>query len=148
VKPDGVQLPGVRIGDLPAQSFEFLQHPGPSQQVLIDAPGKGVQLGAIEGSVVADPAAHLSVDLSCDSGQVRPTATVDTTINPTSTTPRRTQPPKSSHNVRQSPNLSPLADTWTPSSHSCTTDATPGSHPPRSYTANCGSAAATRDWTR
>ena len=73
VSSDGVQ-PLVRLGDLPAQSFELLH--GPSQQVLIDTPCQGIQLGAVEGSVVADPAAQLRIDFGGESGQVRSAATV------------------------------------------------------------------------
>jgi hypothetical protein len=45
--------------------------------MLIDAPCKGVQLGAVEGSVVVDPAPHLRVDVLGEAGQGRPTATVE-----------------------------------------------------------------------
>src|SRR5205814_2484190 len=38
--------------------------------MLIDAKSKEVQLGAIEGSVIADPAAHLRVYLPGETGQV------------------------------------------------------------------------------
>ena len=45
--------------------------PGPSNEMLVDAPGEEVQLGAIEGSVVAEPATHLRIDFRRDAGQVR-----------------------------------------------------------------------------
>jgi hypothetical protein len=36
-----------------------------------------VQLGAVEGPVVAGPASHLRIDLHSESGQVRPAPTVE-----------------------------------------------------------------------
>src|SRR5919106_2081712 len=71
---DSVQ-PLPRPGWFAPQSFEFLH--GPPEQVLIDAPCKEVQLGAIEGPVVVDPAPHLRIDLLGEPGQVRATATVE-----------------------------------------------------------------------
>ncbi len=67
--------PGACLSSLTPQSFELL--PGPSKEMLIDVLGEGVQLGAVEGSVVADPAACPRVDLLGEAGQVRPTATVE-----------------------------------------------------------------------
>ena len=58
---------------LPAQSFELVHRP--SNEVLVDAPCEGVQLGAVEGPVIADPAPHLRVDLLGETGQIRPAAT-------------------------------------------------------------------------
>src|SRR5450759_1185330 len=58
---------------LPSQSLE-LPH-GPSDQVLVDARCNGVQLGAVERSVVVDPAPHLRIDLLGEIGQVRSAAT-------------------------------------------------------------------------
>ncbi len=57
------------------QGFELLH--GPSQQMLIDVPCQGVKLGAVEDSVVADPASDHRVDLLGEAGQVRPAATVE-----------------------------------------------------------------------
>src|SRR6516164_1751527 len=45
--------------------------------MLVDVPCDGVQLGAVEGPVIADPAAHLRVDLLGEAGQIRPTATIE-----------------------------------------------------------------------
>ena len=59
--------PGPSLGSFPAQSFEFLH--GPSNEMLVDVPCKGVQLGAVEGPVIADPAPHLRVDLLGEAGQ-------------------------------------------------------------------------------
>lgn len=58
-----------------SESFELLH--GPSNDVLVDARSDGVQLGAIEGPVVVDPASHLGIDLLGEPGQVRATATVE-----------------------------------------------------------------------
>src|SRR5665213_2162211 len=54
------------------QSLE-LTH-GPSDEMLIDAPCKEVQLGAVEGPVIADPASDPRIDLLGEAGQVRSTA--------------------------------------------------------------------------
>jgi hypothetical protein len=58
-----------------SESFELLH--GPSDDVFVDARRDGVQLGAVEGPVVVDPASHLGVDLPGEAGQVRSTATVE-----------------------------------------------------------------------
>lgn len=42
----------------------------PSDQVLVDALCEGVQFGAVEGSVITDPASHLGVDVPSEVGQV------------------------------------------------------------------------------
>ncbi len=57
------------------QSLEFLH--GPSDQVLVDAPCDEMQLGAVEGPVVADPASDLGVDVPGDAGKVLVTAPVE-----------------------------------------------------------------------
>ncbi len=49
----------------------------PSDQVLVDAPCDEMQAGAVERSVVPDPASYLGVDLPGEVGQVRVTATVE-----------------------------------------------------------------------
>ena len=67
--------PGPSPGSFPAQSFEFLH--GPSNEMLVDTPCEGVQLGAVEDPVIADPASHLRVDLLGEAGQIRPTATIE-----------------------------------------------------------------------
>ena len=45
--------------------------------MLVDAPGQGVQHGAVEGPVVVDPASHLGIDSLGEAGQVRAAATVE-----------------------------------------------------------------------
>ena len=60
---------------LPFQSLEFPH--GPPDQVLVDALCDGVQLGAIEGPVVVDPASDLGIDGPGETRQVRETATVE-----------------------------------------------------------------------
>src|SRR5664279_1386468 len=55
-----------------AQSFELVHRP--SNEVLVDAVREGVQLGAVEGPVIAEPVAYLRVDLLSEAGQVRPAA--------------------------------------------------------------------------
>ena len=54
---------------LPSQSLE-LPH-GPSDQMLVDARCDGIQLGAVEGPVVVDPASDLGIDVPGEAGQVR-----------------------------------------------------------------------------
>jgi len=73
----GLDDPFARVGltVLRAQSFEFLH--GPSNEMLVDTPCEGVQLGAVEDPAIADPAAHLRVDLLREAGQIRPTATIE-----------------------------------------------------------------------
>jgi len=58
-----------------SESFELLHCP--SDEVFVDARRDGVQLGAVEGPVVVDPAAHLGIDLPGEAGQVRAAATVE-----------------------------------------------------------------------
>ena len=74
VLTNGIQ-PFPRPDWFAPQSLELLH--GPSNDVLVDAQCKGIQLGAIEGSVVADPASNLRVDFLSETGQVRATATVE-----------------------------------------------------------------------
>ena len=69
---DGVE-PGPGLGWSVLPPFE-LSH-GPPNEVLIDAPCQEVQLGAIEGPVVVDPASDLRIDILSEPGQVRATAT-------------------------------------------------------------------------
>src|SRR5262249_22742400 len=64
--------PGHRFGVLAPEPFEFVH--GPPDEVLVDAPCQEAQLGAVEGSVVVDPASHLGVDRLGEAGQVRATA--------------------------------------------------------------------------
>src|SRR5262249_23250269 len=67
--------PGHRFGVLAPESLELVH--GPPGEVLVDAPCEEEQLGAVEGSVIVDPAAHLGVDFLSEAGQVRATATVE-----------------------------------------------------------------------
>lgn len=46
--------PGHRFGVLAAESLELVH--GPPGEVLVDAPCQETQLGAVEGSVIVDPA--------------------------------------------------------------------------------------------
>ena len=50
--------PSSGLGRFVPQSFELLH--SPSDQVLVDAQCQGVQLGAIEGPIVVDPASDLN----------------------------------------------------------------------------------------
>jgi hypothetical protein len=61
---------------LAPQSLELLHCP--SNKILVDA--VRVQLGAIEGSVVVDPAPHLRIELLRESGEVRAAATVEVPV--------------------------------------------------------------------
>ncbi len=61
--------PGSCLPELASLSFEFLHDP--SNDVLVDAPGNEVQLGAVEGPVVADPALS-PADLSPQRGRTGP----------------------------------------------------------------------------
>jgi hypothetical protein len=61
-----------------SQSFELLH--GPSNEMLVDAPRYGVQLGAVERSVVVDPAANLSIDAPGKARQIRSAATVEVPV--------------------------------------------------------------------
>lgn len=63
--------PGPRLGGTVLQSLEFLHCP--SNEVFVDAPCEEVQLGAVEGPVIVDPASDLRIDLLSEAGQVRPT---------------------------------------------------------------------------
>jgi hypothetical protein len=67
------------------QSFELPHRP--SNQMLVDAQCDGIQLGAIEGSVIVDPAPHLGVDAQGESGQVSTCATFEVPIPPRSLIP-------------------------------------------------------------
>ena len=67
--------PSPCFGGLASQSFVFLH--GPSDDVLVDAFCDGVQPGAVEGSVVVDPASDPGVDGLGESGQIRSAATVE-----------------------------------------------------------------------
>ena len=51
-----------------AEPLELVR--GPASQVLVDTPCEEAQLGAVEGSVIVDPAPHDRVDLPGDAGQV------------------------------------------------------------------------------
>src|SRR5260370_20633755 len=68
---DSVQ-PGPGLLGPAAQSLVLLH--GPPHQVLVDARCDGIQPGAVEGSVVADPASHLGIDVLGEARQVRGTA--------------------------------------------------------------------------
>jgi hypothetical protein len=68
--PCGIEPAPRPVGPSP-ESFELLHDP--SDEVLVDARCDGVQLGAIEGPVVVDPASHLGIDPLGEAGQVRPT---------------------------------------------------------------------------
>ena len=70
--------PGHRFGVLAAESLELVH--GPPGEVLVDAPCEEEQLGAVEGSVIADPAPDLGVDLPGETGQVRATAAVEVPV--------------------------------------------------------------------
>ena len=70
----GVQ-PYPRSVQVASQSFELLH--GPPHEMLVDAPGKGVQPRAVEAPVVVDPASHLRVDGLSEARQVRPAATIE-----------------------------------------------------------------------
>src|SRR5260370_26395634 len=50
---------------------------GEAGEVLVDSPCEEAPLGAVEGSVVVDPAPDLRVDRLSETGQVRATATVE-----------------------------------------------------------------------
>ena len=70
--------PSPRFGGLASQSFELLHRP--SNDVFVDAHCDRGQLGAVEGSVVVDPASDLGVDGPGESGQVRSAATVEVPV--------------------------------------------------------------------
>src|SRR5271169_2233654 len=71
---DSVQ-PGPGLLGPAAQSLVLLH--GPPDQVLVDARCDGIQPGAVEGSVVADPASYLGIDVLGEARQVRGTAAVE-----------------------------------------------------------------------
>lgn len=58
-----------------SESFELLHCP--SDEVFIDARRDGVQLGAVKGPVIVDPASDLGIDLPGEAVQVRSTAAVE-----------------------------------------------------------------------
>src|SRR5260221_13285169 len=60
--------PGHRFGVLAPETLEFLH--GPAGEMLVDAPSEEAQLGAVEGSVIVDPAPDLRIDLPGEAGQV------------------------------------------------------------------------------
>ena len=53
--------PGERPGGVSPESFVFLH--GPPDDVLVDAPCEEAQLGAVEDSVIVDPASGHRVDI-------------------------------------------------------------------------------------
>src|SRR5665213_1272811 len=68
---DGVE-PGPGARWLVPEALELVH--GPPNEVCIDAPHKEVQLGAVEGPVVVDPASDLRIDVLSEPGQIRSTA--------------------------------------------------------------------------
>ena len=70
--------PGPRLGRLAPQSLELLH--GPSNDVSVDARCEGVQLGAVEGPIVVDPASDLGVDIPGEVGQVLATTAVEVPV--------------------------------------------------------------------
>ena len=70
--------PSPRFGGLASQSFELLHRP--SDEVFVDARCDGIQLGAVEGPVVVEPASDLGVDGPGESGEVRCAATVEVPV--------------------------------------------------------------------
>ena len=52
--------PDPCLGWLASQSFELVHNP--PNDVLVDALCEGVQLGAVEGPVIIDPASDLGID--------------------------------------------------------------------------------------
>src|SRR5215471_9268239 len=67
--------PGHCFGVLAPEPFDLVH--GPPGEVLVDASCEEAQLGAVEASVVVDPAPHLRVDRLGEAGQVRATAAVE-----------------------------------------------------------------------
>jgi hypothetical protein len=61
-----------------SQAFELLHCP--SDQMAVDAQCEGVQLGAVEGPVIRNPASDLGIDLPGEVGQVRAAATVEVPV--------------------------------------------------------------------
>src|SRR5271154_6257954 len=70
--------PGHRFGVLAAESLEFVH--GPAGEVLVGAPCQEAQLGAVEGSVIVDPALDLGVDFLSQAGQVLAAAAVEVPV--------------------------------------------------------------------
>ena len=70
--------PGPGPGELAPESLELVH--GPSDEVLVDVACEGVQRGAVEGSVVVDPASDLGVDVLGEAGQVRSAAAVEVPV--------------------------------------------------------------------
>src|SRR5436190_7206182 len=70
--------PGHCFGVLAAESPELVL--GPPGEVLVDAPCQEPQLGAVEGSVIVDPALDLGIDLPGQAGQVRAAAAVEVPV--------------------------------------------------------------------
>ena len=52
--------PSPCLGGLTPQSFELLHRP--SDEMFVDARRDGIQLGAVEGALVVEPASDLGVD--------------------------------------------------------------------------------------
>jgi hypothetical protein len=71
---DGVE-PGPGPRWLVLESLELVH--GPPNEVLVDAPCKEVQLGAVEGPVVVDPASDLRIDVLSEAGQIRSSCASD-----------------------------------------------------------------------
>ena len=70
--------PGHRLGVLAAESFELVH--GPPGEVLVDTPCQEAQLGAVEGSVIVDPALDLGVDFLRQAEQVRAAAAIEVPV--------------------------------------------------------------------
>ena len=70
---DGQRL--IRLTRLVSKSLVFVHDP--SNEMLVDAPRQGEQLGVIEDPVIVDPASHLGIDGLRDAGQVRARAAVE-----------------------------------------------------------------------
>ena len=70
--------PSPCFGGLASQSFELLHRP--SDKMFVDARCDGIQLGAVEGPVVVEPASDPGVDGPGESGKVRCTATVEVPV--------------------------------------------------------------------
>ena len=70
--------PGRRFGVLAAESPELVH--GPPDEVLVDAPCQETQLGAVEGSVIVDPALDPGIDFPGQAGQVCAAAAVEVPV--------------------------------------------------------------------
>ena len=66
--------PSPCFGGLASQSFELLHRP--SNKMFVDARCDAIQLGAVEGPVVVEPASDPGVDGPGESGEVAPTVEV------------------------------------------------------------------------